>query len=145
VSESKLPEGLLDIYKQSAEMADRLSARRAVASSYFLTVQTGLLALLAFVSKEKWQIALAGVVLALTWWFLLRSYRMLNRAKFEVINEIEAQLPAAPFKREWEILGVEEVPKRKLEDRYTTLGQIEQVVPLLFLAINLGVLGRAVF
>lgn len=129
-----LPEGFLEIYKLSVEMADRVSARRAIASSFFLTVQSGLVAFLAFVEGQRWSIALAGIVVAVTWWLLLRSYRQLNRAKFQVIHEMEKQLPAAPYADEWKILDRQDVP---LNRRYAALGLIEQAIPVVFLAINL--------
>jgi hypothetical protein len=128
-----LPEGFLEIYKLSVEMADRVSARRAVASSFFLAVQSGLVASLAFVEGQRWSIALAGIVIAATWWLLLRSYRQLNRAKFQVIHEMEKQLPAAPYAEEWKILDKDNAP---LKERYAALGLIEQAVPVVFLAIN---------
>ena len=40
------------------------------------------------------------------WWWLVRSYRLLNTAKFRVIGVIEERLPAAPYWRaEWIALG----------------------------------------
>lgn len=129
-----LPEGFLEIYKLSVEMADRVSARRAVASSFFLTVQSALVASLAFVEGQGWSIALAGIVVAVTWWLLLRSYRQLNGAKFQVIHEMEKLLPAAPYADEWKLLDKEDAP---LKERYAALGLIEQTVPVVFLAINL--------
>lgn len=129
-----LPEGYLEIYKLSVEMADRVSARRAVASSFFLTVQSGLVASLAFVEGQRWSIAIAGAVVASTWWLILRTYRQLNGAKFQVIQRLELSLPCAPYAEEWEIL---KDPGRGLRHRYAGLSFIEQVVPLVFLAINL--------
>src|SRR5207247_627562 len=120
--ESKLPEGYLEIYNQSVEMADRISARRAVASTFFLTVQSGLVALLAFVEGQRWSIALAGIVLSCAWWLLLRSYRQLNAAKFKVIHTMEERLPLAPYADEWVILERKDVP---LKERYAALGLIE--------------------
>lgn len=132
--EAKLPEGYLEIYKQTVEMADRISARRAVASSFFLTVQSALVALLAFVAGQRWSIALAGIVLSCAWWLLLRSYRQLNAAKFKVIHTMEERLPLAPYADEWAILDKKDVP---LKDRYAALGLIEQAVPVVFLIVNL--------
>jgi hypothetical protein len=131
---TSLPEGFLDIYKLSVEMADRVSARRAVASSFFLTVQTGIVASLAFVEGQRWSIALGGIVASATWWLLLRSYRQLNSAKFQVIHEMEKMLPAAPYTDEWKILDRKDTPFR---ERYAALGLIEQTVPVVFLVINL--------
>ena len=51
-SASQLPEGYLDIYKLAVEMADRVSARRAVASSYFLTAQGALVVLIGATSEN---------------------------------------------------------------------------------------------
>jgi hypothetical protein len=129
----QLPQGFLEIYKLAVEMADRISARRAVASSFFVTVQAGLVALLGFLNDERWSIALAGIVLSLAWWFVLRSYRMLNAAKFTVIQAMEAQLPAKPYADEWAILDNEAKP---LSQRYASLSLVEQVVPVVFFFIN---------
>ena len=41
-----------------------------------------------------------GFLLALTRYFALRSYRRLNRAKFNVINGMEKALPEQYFTRE---------------------------------------------
>lgn len=128
-----VPEGFLEIYKLSVEMADRVSARRAVASGFFLTVQTGIVASLAFVAGQRWSIALGGIVASISWWFLLRSYRQLNAAKFKVIHEMEKQLPVTPYTDEWLILGAKDGP---LKQRYAALGLIEQTVPVVFLCIS---------
>jgi hypothetical protein len=129
-----LPDGYLEIYKLTVEMADRISARRAVASSFFLTIQSGLVASLAFVEGQRWSIAIAGTAIAASWWLLLRSYRQLNSAKFEVIQRIEEQLPLAPYTDEWKMLKKADTP---LKERYAAFGLIEQTVPLVFLSINL--------
>jgi hypothetical protein len=67
-------------------MADRVSARRALANTFFLTANTGVAALLAGTSP-RWYLPEAGIALAIAWWGLLQSYRALNQPKFEVINE----------------------------------------------------------
>jgi hypothetical protein len=52
--------------------------------------------------------AAAGIVLAIVWWALLRYYRRLSRAKWNVINRLETRLPASPFTDEWAELHPEE-------------------------------------
>ena len=42
----------MDIYKLSVEMADRISARRAVANAFFLTVNTTLAAVIGLHKPE---------------------------------------------------------------------------------------------
>lgn len=153
-------ETVLRLYGLAVEMADRLSARRAGANSFFLALQTGLAALLgAYAARgneppfapDRFVLTLAvlaGLVLALAWFLLLRSYRKLNSAKFAVINAIEqGHFQTRPFTEEWAVLKrTDDVFKGwrqrfKLRDRYTELGVVERFVPLAFVAfyILLGV------
>ncbi|MTD42830.1 hypothetical protein GKE82_00545 [Conexibacter sp. W3-3-2] len=128
-----LPEGLLDQYKLMAEMSDRLSARRGLANSFFLTVESALVATVTLADKRTWPIAVAGIIVAVAWFRLLRSYKTLNGAKFDVIHAMEARLPVQPFKDEWDIL---DRPGQKLWQRYTALSTIEQTVPLVFIGLH---------
>jgi hypothetical protein len=128
-----------ELYALAVEMADRVSARRALANTFFLTVNTGLAALLG-ASTLRWYVAVAGIVFAFSWWSLLQSYRHLNAAKFEVITAIEEMLPLAPFTHEWRLLSSAPValapwPPRAWWAwlaRYRQLGSVERVVPLAF-------------
>ena len=122
----------------AVEMADRISARRAIASSFFLSAQTALIALVAATSKKHWAFALPGLVMAITWWLLLRSYRHLNTEKFKVIQEMEKRLPASPFQDEWDAL--KPAAGRRFRERYVELGLLERVVPILFAAIFIVIL-----
>ena len=80
----------------------------------------------------------------MTWRALLRYYRRLNGAKFDVINEIEKSLPVKPYTNEWVILHPSAKEgemstkwgrwwQRKVHHREATI--VEQVVPLVFVAI----------
>lgn len=158
---------ILELYKTAVEMADRTSARRAGANSFFLTLNTALAALVGIVSSARKPLphgnlptfdafglvltAAAGIVLSLTWRALLRYYRRLNGAKFEVINAMEINLPAQPFTDEWAILQQtppdENTPsrwsrwwRRKAHHREATL--VEQVVPLVFVMIYIALAAR---
>lgn len=132
-----MPAGFLDQYKLAVEMADRVSARRATANSFFVTVQSALVTAFGFAHGDRWPLAIAGVVVAGAWWLSLRSYRMLNAAKFEVITDMEKRLYAAPYGDEWAILARQEGPLRK---RYAALSFVEQTVPIAFLVLNLVLL-----
>jgi len=132
------PKELFEIYKLAVEMADRISARRGTANSFFFTLHAALIGIVGLVEPGGSEgedfgrvlTAVAGIVLAFAWWALLRSYRDLNTAKFKVINEMERSLPAAPFTDEWEHLkGTRPKPLRK---RYAEFGAIERIVPLVF-------------
>ena len=125
-------------------MADRTSARRGTANSFFVTVHAALVSLLGFtrpagdrkpaVSFDVDYVAGAGIILALTWWALLRSFRDLNRAKFAVIGEMEKLLPVEPFNDEWKHLKKSE-PLPFWKRRYAELGTVERVIPWVFIAI----------
>jgi hypothetical protein len=140
---------VLELYKLAVEMADRASARRAVANTFFLTVNTGLAALLGG-NDLRWYVAAAGMVFALAWWWLLQSYRRLNGAKFDVINALEAKLPVHLFSEEWRRLDSMKGPHRVWPPQdllawltgYHELGTIERIVPLAFMAIYLAELIR---
>lgn len=152
-----------EIYKLAIEMADRVSSRRMLANGFFLSVHTTLVAILGF-SYEKVAadnksvlviVGMVGFLLALTWLFAIRSYRRLNRAKFNIINEMEKDLPTQYFTREWaeltktteHDLEVKGLRNRwiKFKDRYTTLTNIESIVPIVFAIIYVVILAGTFF
>jgi hypothetical protein len=133
-----LPEHFFELYKLAVEMADRISARRAVANSFFLTVNTALAALVGS-GTFRWYVAAAGMVVAASWWAVLRSYRELNAAKFRVILAMEERLPVKLFGEEWVHLDADGIAGRGAgvrvwAGRYRGLGRVEQVVPWVFVA-----------
>jgi len=158
----------IELYKLAVEMADRTSARRAGANSFFVTLNATLAAVIAVLSAARRPpshgglptfdafglaiAAAAGMVLSLTWWALLRYYRRLNRAKFEVINEIEQKLPEQPYTREWALLHPTEVqPTGKphhgiaqwwARNHHREASLVEQVVPFVFTAIYVLIMIR---
>lgn len=127
---------ILDQYRLYVEMADRISHRRSVTNTFFLTLNTAVLtAVGTFWNKrtpgaEVW---LAVPLLALllqcaAWFWLVRSYRLLNGAKYRVIGLIEERLPASPYwKAEWTALG-----EGTDWHRYLPLTHLEQWVPIAF-------------
>jgi hypothetical protein len=133
---------IFDLYKLAVEMADRVSARRGTTNTFFLTAQTTFVAVLAIAAPQDastptWQAAVAsaaGVLVSVSWWLQLRSYRALNSAKFSVINEIEKELPIKIFTAEWLILKKEQ-PIPSWRKRYAELGDVERIVPWIFAAL----------
>ena len=125
---------LFDQYKLAVEMADRVSARRMQANTFFLGVNTGLLTIFATLVKEKILTGVSGalpilalVILCFVWWRIVRSYRQLNSGKYAVILELENLLPVAPYAAEWIALGEGKDPRR-----YLPLTHVENWVPRLF-------------
>lgn len=131
---------LLEQYKIYVEMADRISARRALTNTFFLTINTAVFALVGAVAKDNPPRgplllipAIALLVQCWAWLFLLRSYRQLNAAKYAVIGAMEERLPASPYWRaEWKALG-----EGKDRRRYWPLSHLEQWVPMSFAALYL--------
>ena len=128
---AEFPAGFLDQYQLAVEMADRVSARRGVANSFFLTVNTALIAVIGG-TDLRWYVPVAGIAFAASWWALLRSYRDLNRAKFKVILEMEDRLPVRVYGDEWTVLQEAGVSRRTRLAKYYELGQIERLVPAVF-------------
>lgn len=141
------PSYVLELYKLAVEMADRVSARRAMANSFFFTVQAGLAVAVGAFSvnaggaagsePDRFPLtlaALAGAAISGAWWLILRSYRDLNAAKFNVITDIEkAHLPLQLFEDEWQQLKKDRM--KGWRGRYAEQGQAERVVPLVFLGL----------
>lgn len=139
-------DAILEQYKLYVEMADRVSARRALANTFFLTLNTAALTAIGVfwedgLFESRWLAVFPLVVLVtqcLAWLWIVRCYRQLNRGKWAVIGALEKRLPASPWWRgEWVALGRGQDPAR-----YWPLTQVERVVPLLFAASYL--LGFAV-
>jgi hypothetical protein len=132
----------MEQYKLCVEMADRVSARRALANTFFITLNTGVFTVLGVFWKDRpagstWLLAFPAVVLiaqCLAWFWLLRSYRQLNSGKYAVIGALEELLPTSPYwQAEWRALG-----QGHDKTKYWPLTHLEQWVPLLFGAAYLG-------
>ncbi|MQY28117.1 RipA family octameric membrane protein [Nocardia aurantia] len=132
---------LLEQYKMYTEMADRISARRGLTNTFFLTFNTTMFSAIAFFFKDTPHLSrgllvfpLLGLLIqCLAWYWLLRSYRQLNAGKYVVVGALEQRLPASPYWRaEWAALGKGAEPSR-----YLPLTHIEQLIPMLFAATYL--------
>jgi len=129
----------IEQYKLYVETAERNSSRRLTANSFFLTINTGLSALLGYMANFKAMdlavaqlaIPIAGIILSYFWYRLIISYREMNRAKFKVIHAMEKQLPFNAFDAEWK--SVEQGNNRKGYRPYTN---IESAIPWVFIAIH---------
>ncbi|MET7902511.1 hypothetical protein ABZS86_13910 [Streptomyces sp. NPDC005355] len=130
-------EAILAQYKLCVEMADRVSARRNLTNTFFLSLNSAVVAVVAAVSDQAltgvsvWPLV-AGLVILLgqcaAWFVMVRSYRQLNAAKYAVIGAFEERLPAYAYSRaEWGALGEGHDWRR-----YLPLTHVEQWVPVIF-------------
>jgi hypothetical protein len=124
----------------------RLASGGQSANSFFLTVNTALIAFLGLVASPDesgdpgivaspplpWVlvVAAAGVVLCYSWYRLVRSYKDLNSAKFKVVHAIESRLPASPYDAEWEAVG-----RGEDKDLYLPFTHVEIYIPWVFAAL----------
>jgi hypothetical protein len=133
---------VLEQYKIYVEMADRVSARRSLANTFFLTLNTGVFTVFGLfwnsrpAASTPWLLAFPLLALlgqCAAWFFIIRSYRQLNAAKYRVIGVLEERLPASPYWRaEWTELG-----QGRERGIYWPLSHVEQWVPVLFAATYL--------
>jgi hypothetical protein len=127
---------LLEQYKLYVEMMDRVSARRAQTNTFYISLLSGLLALLSLVVDKKLVLgdqaivllatAILGLALCYVWYANINSYKELNSLKFKVINEIEPYLPFPCYLREWEILK-----EGNKNQQYRRLTRVEKYVPFI--------------
>ena len=130
----KFNEHLLEQYKLYVEMADRISERRMQTNKFYISLLSGLLALLSIlVTTEKFNqslvfivVSMLGMALCILWHVNILSYRQLNSGKFQVIHEMEQHLPFPCYDREWELLG-----EGKEKSKYLQLTRVEKYIPLI--------------
>ena len=136
MAESRLT-ALLEIYKLHVQLADRVSQRRETANQRYAGLLTALTAfvgaLLRFGTRDDFMdivltvIGALGVLLSISWCIVIHSYRQLNSGKFQVLHDLEKELPYSFFKREWDLLH-----KGKDRRRYWKLTVVENFLPLIF-------------
>ena len=77
-------------------------------------------------------ITVAGVLVSAYWIKAIESYKTLNTAKFQVINEIERDLVIKPFTEEWRHLD-----PGGAGAKHRPFHQVEKIVPKIFMLVYL--------
>ncbi len=134
-------------YKLFVEMADRISSRRHSANSFFLSVNTAVIAIIGYIqlahagtsnagtsSTYYWLVSIAGIALCVIWLALIKSYKDLNRGKFQVVHVLEQRLPVSPYDAEWVVVG-----EGKSLIKYIPFTIVEMAVPVVFIVLYSGV------
>ncbi len=139
---------VLEQYRLYVEMADRVSQRRGLANTFFLSLNTAIFTVIGVFWKDQPQTApwwlvfplVAVVGQCVAWYSIVRSYRLLNSAKFQVVGALEERLPASPFGRaEWTLLG-----QGRDRRKYLPLSHIEKWIPILFAGTYIAAAAAAV-
>lgn len=147
----KYQDHLLEQYRLFVEMADRVSQRRDQSNRFYVTFVSAIAGLLMVLARFGtsvngiWPVVflisgLLGTALSFIWFLNIKSYRTLNTAKFEIINDLERQLPYQGYSKEWELLR-----PATGSPKYLQLTRIEQLVPALIILLFLGIAGYGVF
>lgn len=119
---------LLAQWQTCVEMANSISQRRDTMNNIFITLNLAIMAAVSVVWDIKSILILAaGVVVCILWILFIRNYKLLNTAKFEVINDIEKKLPCQPFNDEWD--------KLKCNKKYRDGTKLERLLPIMFILL----------
>ena len=104
-------ETLFGQYRMFVETSEALVARRQGVNTFFLSVNSAILAVVGLLLRDGESadlesamivgLGLVGVALCSVWRRLIKSFGQLNTAKFAVILAIEKRLPARMFAAEW--------------------------------------------
>jgi hypothetical protein len=145
----KYQDHLLEQYKLCIEMMDRTTTRRNQTNSFYTSLLSSLLAILAIATNKdvaqfqniKFQaiaflaVSILGILLCIIWYINIQSYKQLNSSKFKVISELEKQLPFACYNKEWEFLKNDSRYKG-----YLTQTSVERIVPFILAIPYAGLL-----
>jgi hypothetical protein len=128
----------LEQYRIYIHVFNSASERRLKSNEFFLTINTAIIGILGFLeSKETLErpiifllVPFVGIAICYVWYRIIYSYRVVKRAKYKVIHEVEKKLPIALFETEWDILGKGRNPKK-----YRPLSEVEMYIPFIFISL----------
>jgi hypothetical protein len=152
---------VLEQYKAYIGDLGNIGTRYAAVHALYFTLLGAIVAVLGLTESGKalgplrphavWIVALFGVGLCLLWIATVRYYRALFAAKFQVLRELEAELPVKPYISETRLLGLKSgaaepaAPRSKLRavlERFIAavcqpriLTVIERLIPFAFIGL----------
>ena len=128
---------LLEQYKLFVGTSEALVSRRQQVNTFFLSVNSILLAAAGLLIREKTAnslvgpalivLGMGGMALCFAWRRMIVSFGQLNRGKFDVIHALERRLPARTFAAEWVALGEGKDPSK-----YKPFTRTESLTPWIF-------------
>ena len=119
---------ILAQWQTCVEMANSVSQRRDTTNNLFVTMNLAIIAAVSIVWDLKSLFLMAaGIAVCTLWIKMIGHFRVLNQAKFDVINSLEALLPRKPFSNEWEQLSN--------NDQYKDATSWEKWLPWVFIAL----------
>lgn len=135
----------LEQYRMYLHIFNSTTDRRNKSNEFFLGLNTAIIGVLGYLETKDFLpnssvifmfAPLVGIAICYCWYEIIMSYKMLSRAKFRVIHEIEEKLPLSLFKTEWELLG------RGVDyTKYRKISSIEKNIPIVFIILYAVILG----
>lgn len=126
-----------ELYKLMIDSSEQLIQRRQKTNSFFITIIGLLITIAGFLFETEtinsdslcllYGFAIVGLLLCKSWRNLIDNYGKLNKAKFDVILQLEKSLDAQIYSAEWIALG-----KGKRPQKYKSFTSTEKNVPLYF-------------
>src|SRR5437667_434058 len=101
----------LEQYRIYLHVFNSTCDRRQKSNEFFLVLNAAIIGILGYVKTKSLPhasilfalIPFIGIGICYSWYRMIRSYRQLNRAKFQVIHTVERKLPLALFETEWNV------------------------------------------
>ena len=133
---------LFDQYKLFLQTSESLVSRRQSVNSFYITLNTSLLAVFtpisSLITDKKLKIIVIliflamGLILCVSWRQLLDSYGNLNSSKMKILSILEKELPASLYDAEWEAMS-DQLNNR----RYVSFTASEKRIPMIFIVLYL--------
>jgi hypothetical protein len=137
------PDRDTEIYRLYVDTAERNIDRRIETNKFYLTLVAGIFVAYAFLLEGKlhtapqsvdlihaiahWTLPVLLLIVSVTWFLSLRTFRSISAAKYKVIGDMERLLPYDPFGKEWDA-----------RTKFLTGSGVEMIVPVLFFLIALS-------
>lgn len=119
---------LLNQWQTCVDMANSVSQRRDNMNNIFITLNLAIIAAISITWDIKSLfILIVGITICILWILIIQNYKLLNTAKFNVINSIEEKLPSTPFEDEWQFL--------KNSKKYMDSTTLERILPIMFIIL----------
>jgi len=107
--------------------------RRQASSSFYIAVVAVLAVFSEFASGiDEIYIAIAMMLISVLWYYTIRYFKSLAKAKHDVMSEIEAHLPLKLFEREWDIFKEKYHKGRVWGFELTTIEYALPIIAFLF-------------
>lgn len=116
---------IVSIWVSYTEQANELTNKRLTMSSFFFAISAALLGIsIPYLGISSLIASIVGILLCAAWCVMIRSFKILNESKFEVIAELEKEMIIKPYDKEWAFA------KRK---KYPKITIVEMIISLIFM------------